>query len=356
MCDSFIFAWYFMLIYGSIVDICIGCLPKMMPSFPAISSVLSPEALIHEVLPGFGLDTVTECKFYSGGFNHTYRVKTNGGHSYYLRAYRKPWRNPGDIRYELDVLNHLKRKGYPAASPVPYEDGQFFCKVRAPEGDRYLVVFTEAPGHEISYEHHPEQMASFYGQAVARMHNALEDFSSPNPRFHLDVAHFIDQPLHNIEPFLVDRLDDWAYVQQFARSLRDRLMQLPDSNLEQGFCHGDLQGYHAKIDAEKTLTFFDFDCGGYGYRTYDLAVFLWCCRLEDAVAVRWEPFLDAYRQTRSISDLDVKAVPLFACARYLWHIGVHTQNSPDWGIDFLNDEYFATHLKRLREAQADYLE
>ncbi len=50
----------------------------------------------------------------------------------------------------------------------------------------------------------------------------------------------------------------------------------------------------------------------------------------------------------------MQAVPLFVCARYLWHIGVHTQNSPDWGIDFLNDEYWNTHLKRLRDAEADY--
>ena len=43
--------------------------------------------------------------------------------------------------------------------------------------------------------------------------------------------------------------------------------------------HGDLQGYHANVGPDGMLTFFDFDCGGYGYRAYDLAVFVWCCRL-----------------------------------------------------------------------------
>jgi hypothetical protein len=51
----------------------------------------------------------------------------------------------------------------------------------------------------------------------------------------------------------------------------------------------------------------------------------------------------------------VEAVPLFVCARYLWHMGVHTQNSPDWGIDFLNDGYFDSRLKDLRQAEKDYL-
>jgi Ser/Thr protein kinase RdoA (MazF antagonist) len=130
---------------------------------------------------------------------------------------------------------------------------------------------------------------------------------------------------------------------------------MPAESLEQGFCHGDLQGYHANLSPDGTLTFFDFDCGGFGYRAYDLAVFLWCCRLEDAVTTRWATFLESYREIRSIHDLDVQAVPLFVCARYLWHMGVHTQNSPDWGIDFLNDSYFNSHLKDLRQAEEDYL-
>jgi Ser/Thr protein kinase RdoA (MazF antagonist) len=144
-------------------------------------------------------------------------------------------------------------------------------------------------------------------------------------------------------------------VRRFGEALRERLLALPEAGLERGFCHGDTQGYHANAAADGTLTFYDFDCGGHGYRAYDLAIFLWCCRLQDAVAARWEPFLRAYRETRPLADLDVRAVPLLACARYLWHVGVHTQNSPDWGIGFLDAEYFETHLKRLRDAEAEYL-
>lgn len=323
--------------------------------FPAIASILSPEALIRDVLPGFAVGKVTECRFYTGGFNHTYQVRTEDARIYYLRAYRRLWRTLADVQYELDVLNHLKQKGFPAVEPIPYKEGQYYCGVVAPEGQRYLALFKEAPGPEITYDHEPAQMARRYGQAVAQMHNALDGFRSPHPRFHKDVEHFIDRSLHHIEPFLAHRPEDWMYLQGFAATLRERLMELPASQLEQGVCHGDLQGYHAKVAADGTLTFYDFDCGGYGYRAYDLAVFLWCCRLEDAVAERWDSFLGGYRELRSIGDLDVLAVPLFVCARYLWHMGVHTQNSPDWGIGFLDEEYFDTHFERLRNAEADYL-
>jgi Ser/Thr protein kinase RdoA (MazF antagonist) len=327
----------------------------MTETFPVIASTLHPEALAREILPGFGVGTVFECKFFSGGFNDTYRVKTADGQTYYLRAYRKAWRTLADIQYELDVLSHLKRKGFPAAQPVTYQDGQYFCAVQAPEGTRYLALFSECPGPEISYEHEPEKTAQTYGQAMAQMHNALSDFSSPHSRFHKDLAHFIDMPLRNVEPFLIHRSEDWGYFQSFAEKVRQRILALPAGELEMGFCHGDLQGYHANVAPDGTLSFFDFDCGGHGYRTYDLAVFLWCCRLQEAVETRWQPFLAGYRETRLLNDLDLRAIPLFVCCRYLWHMGVHTQNSPDWGIGFLNDGYFDNHLKRLQEAEKDYL-
>jgi Ser/Thr protein kinase RdoA (MazF antagonist) len=327
----------------------------MMTIFPVIASILSPDALISDILPGFGIGSVVECKFFSGGFNHTYRVKTGAGSIYYLRDYRIRWRTLADIRYELDVLNHLYQKGFPAAKPIPYMDGQYFCVVSAPEGTRYIALFTEAPGPEISYANKPMHAAQRYGRAVAQMHNALDDFNSPHSRFRLDLAHFIDQPLHNIQPFLSHRPNDWNYLHRFAETLRQRILALPADMLEQGVCHGDTQGYHANVAPDGTLTFFDFDCGGFGYRAYDLAVFLWCCRLEDAVAARWTPFLKSYRETRFVHVRDVQAIPLFVCARYLWHMGVHTQNSPDWGIDFLNDKYFDDHLNRLRQAEKDYL-
>ena len=327
----------------------------MTTTFPVIYSTLSPNGLARDVLPGFGVRTVADCRFYSGGFNDTYRVQTLDGSIYYLRAYRLQWRTLADIQWELDLLSHLQRKGFPAARPVPYQDGKLFCAVPAPEGQRYVALFREAPGSEISYDQEPAEMAQRYGQAVAEMHNALDDFSSPHLRFLKDMEHFVDRPLCNIEPFLAHSPDDWDYLRQFAETLRQRILSMPADALEQGPCHGDLQGYHANVAPDGTLTFFDFDCGGHGYRAYDLAVFLWCCRLEDAVDVRWEPFLSSYRRTRSINNLDLEAIPLFVCARYLWHMGVHTQNSPDWGIGFLNDGYFDNHLKRLRQAEEDYL-
>ena len=322
--------------------------------FPVTYSTLSAQALAADVLPGYGVGDVVECKFYSTGFNDTYRVKTADGRMVYLRAYRLPWRSLADIEYELDALNHLHRQGVPAIRPLPHKDGRFVHAVPAPEGLRYVALFTEAPGKEIAYDENPESVAFRYGQAVARIHNAVQDFTSPHARFHIDLDHLIEMPLRNIEPFLSHRADDWAYLQQFAATLHQRILDLPANALEQGFCHGDLQGYHANVGKDGVLTFFDFDCCGFGYRAYDLAVFRWCARLEEQEDMRWEPYLRGYREIRALNGLDVSAVPLFVAAGYIWHMGVHTQNAPDWGCGFLNDGYFDRRLDQLRAVEANY--
>lgn len=331
----------------------------MKTLFPATYSILSPAALVSDVLPHFGspdysIGEIAACQFYTGGFNDTYRIKTVAGVIYYMRIYRVPWRTLPDILCELDALNHLHRRGFPAIHPIPCQDGSLVRPLNAPEGVRYAALFNEAPGKLISYDQEPEKVSFQYGQAVAAMHNALDDFSSPHQRFHVDLELLVDAPLRNIAPFLAHRPEDWAYLQRFAAGLRQRILDLPASQIEQGFCHGDTQGYHANLGADGTLTFFDFDCGGFGYRAYDLAVFRWCSRLEAAEAIRWEPFLRGYCSTRPFSELDIQAVPLFVGARYLWHMGVHTQNAPHWGCEWLGDGYFDEKLKYLGAVENDY--
>jgi Ser/Thr protein kinase RdoA (MazF antagonist) len=326
----------------------------MAENFPVIHSILSTAALTRDVLPDFNIGEIAACQFFTGGFNDTYRVKTVQGSTYYLRLYRKDWRTLPDILYELDVLNHLRSKGFRTARPMPCRNGFFYHEISAPEGTRYAALFSEAPGKEISYDRETAEMSYHYGQAVAQLHNAMDDFASPHQRFHIDLELLIDSPLRNIAPFLAHRPDDWSYLQRFAANLRQRIVDLPIEALEQGFCHGDLQGYHAYVDDDSTLTFFDFDCGGRGYRAYDLAVFRWCSRLEKQEEHRWEPYLRGYRELRPLNELDIQAVPLFVGARYLWHMGVHTQNAPDWGCEWLNDKYFDEKLGFLRTVEKDY--
>ena len=327
----------------------------MKETFPVTYSILSVKALAEEIRSAYGI-AVAAVKFYSTGFNDTYQLQCADSTLFYFRVYRKMWRSLEDIHYEVDVLNHLEKKNYPAIRPQRRLDGGQITTFHAPEGTRYGVLFSEARGKEISYGDDLEQMSFRYGQAEAAMHLAMDDFHSVHQRAPLDLDFLTMSVLTNAEPFLKHRREDWTYLQAFAANVRRRLTDLPITDLPQGFCHGDLQAYHCNIDEHGVMTFYDFDCGGPGTIAYDLAVFRWCGRLQEQEMERWEPFLRGYQQVRLLSDLELASIPLFVACRYLWHISVHTLNAPDWGMGWLNDAYFDGRLQQLRQLATDYPE
>jgi len=320
---------------------------------PVLHSILSPHTLIRQVLLHYDLGEVASCALYSTGFNDTYQVTTASAKIFFLRVYRIPWRTPADVFCELDALRYLRARGFPVAFPLPRQDGQFYSLLPAPEGLRPVVLFNLAEGLEPSYDERPEEKAHQYGLAVARLHNALEDFTSPHERFHLDLDHLVDKPLRLIRPFLSAHPELWAELERIVGLIRQRIVDLPVTQLEWGFCHGDLQGFHHRIAQDGTMTFIDFDCGGFGYRAYDLAVFRWCARLSDAESVWWQPYLKAYLSLRTLRDLDIKAIPLFVGCRYIWHMGVHCENSPDWGCGWLNQAYFSQKIGFLQQLESE---
>lgn len=116
-------------------------------------------------------------------------------------------------------------------------------------------------------------------------------------------------------------------------------------------CHGDLHGANVYFN-EGTLTHFDFDCGGYGWRAYDISVFLWAKvrgrEKEHFNNERWIGFLDSYQKHKVLSENDLKAIPIFVAIREIWLMGLHTGNSHIWSCGWQNDDYFNTNLQFLR--------
>lgn len=325
----------------------------MKDQFPVDYSHLSANALAQQISHDYDID-VTWMKFYCGGFNDTYKLETTKGNTHYFRVYRPVWRTLNDIRYEVDALNHLEKKGFPAIRILPRRDGEQLSTFNAPEGVRYGILSTEAIGKEISYEQDQAGTSYTYGRHEAMLHEAMQDFATEFVRRPLDIHFLAESVLENAEPFLKHRPQDWEYLQAFSIRIKTKLENLPIESLPHGFCHGDLQGYQCNVDENGKLTFYDFDGSGYGPIAYDLGVFRWCGRLQDKEGERWEHFLRGYQEVRPLTSLEIEAVPAMVACRYLWHISVHTFNSQDWGIDWLGDEYFDGRLKTLKKLEEDY--
>ena len=210
----------------------------MNDTFPATRSILSAEALSDVVATDYALAAPTECLFFQWGLNDTHLLKTSDA-TYVLRIYRKGWRSLPEIQYELEVLLFLQNAGIGVSASIRRKDGRFIGTIHAPEGLRYTVLFTYAPGRQPTYETNDDKAAYQYGKVAAQIHTATKTFRSQHQRVALDLEHLIDVPLRSIQPMLANRPEDWGYLQTLTETLRREVMQLPLSSLEQGFCHGD---------------------------------------------------------------------------------------------------------------------
>lgn len=336
--------------------------------FPVMQSLLSPQAVMAEVLSEYALGDLVACHLLSHNLNDTYLVSTNE-RRYILRVSQAPrptgrtWRSASEMRYELDVLLHLKRKGISVPAPLPRRDGTLLRTLNAPEGPRVSVLFPYAAGEPLAPSKQTPLMSALYGRTIAEIHHATDDFASPHPRFALDLTFLLEIPLKAIQPLLAHHSADWNDLLQLAHTLKERLARLPGERLDRGVCHGDAQGGNAMLSGERRLTFFDFDVCGTGWRAYDLAVFYWgmasgksrCGWKDEQVERLWSAYLEAYLERRTLSELDLQAIPLFVMLREFWFLGLQTANWDYWGWQEVNDVFFDAELAFLREWVAQRL-
>ncbi len=318
--------------------------------FPVIHSILSAGAVLAEVTQAYAIDTPATGQLLMPGMNDTYLVTTRDSR-YIVRVYRAQWRTPSEIGYELELLTHLAARGVSVSVPIPARDGSLIRLLSAPEGTRHLVLFTYARGTPLSWTE--EEHCYRAGKLLATIHAASEDFRSEHGRFRLDLRYLIDTPLAELRPFLTHRPEDWCYLEGFAARLRARAEEAVGAGLDWGVCHGDFSStgnFHVAED--HTLTVFDFDLCGPGWRAYDLAPIQRAAQGCKNSAI-WDAFLKGYTETRSLAAADLAAVPLFHTINRLWSLGMRAGNVAKWGALFMGDWYLDWQLTFFRNWEAE---
>ena len=307
----------------------------------AMYSSLCSEELLAKIVPMFNLCAPISCEFLCQGLNDSYKVVTENG-SYLLRVYRKGWRTKSAIEFELNALNHLHKKGVSVAYPLLTATGEQIVPISSPEGERFAIMTSFAEGDIQPVD--DISGAALYGKFVANIHRQSDDFSSKYDRFQIDLNHLIEEPLERIKPYLKHRNSDWQFLKSYASILSKSIESSKSELLDFGFCHGDFHGGNAHT-LNNELTFFDFDCCGFGFRAYDLAVYKWGTKLTKNEE-KWLPFITAYCETRNISDHDLELIDDYVSIRHIWFMGLHTDIAIARG--WLNDEYFTKQLKFLK--------
>ena len=286
------------------------------------------------------------CKLLRRGFNDHYAVTDGNGARYMLRVYlhHKYWiRSEGDFRFELELLNHLQADGVGVSCALARRCGDFLGALEAPEGRRCYALFTWAPGQPAG-EYTLEQ-SRLLGGYLARLHRSADRFQSPFGRYNLDTHFVIERPLEQMRPYFeTDRPEDWAFITHLAARVRGRMAALPTVEGAWGYIHGDAHGGNAHFTAENLITMFDFDHGGFGWRAYDLAPFVWGASEESRAA-----FLEGYRSVRPLSDAEMDALPALVKARAIWDEGDMLSFMFMWGEGLASEARLGRIVKNLRE-------
>lgn len=327
---------------------------KKVSLFPVQKSILSCEAIRESILSLYRIEQKYTCRFFNHGVNDTYRIEGEYD-NYYLRIYRYNWRRKEDIISEIKLLNFLKNcEQISVSAPIMKIDGEFLTEINAPEGLRYAVLFRSAIGEHKTLD--PKRSFN-YGKTAAIIHTVADELESLE-RFHIDLEHLLDEPLKHIKPFLSKREEDYKYLETTARELSSKVNKLLSKDKSvYGLCHGDFHNGNTFLDNDDNLTVFDFDCFGYGWRAYDISVFLWSCgssknwRKKDKNyrACLWNSYLKGYNEIKKLTKEELEAAFLFVPIRHIWILGLHTHGYNDWGGNRFNEDYFNRALTFIKK-------
>jgi len=331
-------------------------------SVRVLMSLVAPDALAPLVEHAYdiGRGGPVICRLLSSNDNDHYLV-TAGEAIYALRVYphAKHWlENESDYRFEMDWLDFLHERGLPVAHPIRRTDGDFLGALEAPEGRRYWALFGFAPGANAL---DAEQSVGF-GESVARIHVASNDFHSPHHRAHFDLDRIADKPVRQIRAWFANlpgnpRQEDVAFVAALSDELKEQILAAgftdrSEQSDEWGVIGGDFHGGNHHFSEDGRLTHFDFDLCGYGWRAYDLAIFSWAVKSRDDAL--WRGFLQGYESVRALSARERRYIPVFGQLRHIWWMGSHTTypSAPSW----LNNRNWDFKFTRLREMNQKWRE
>ncbi len=259
----------------------------------------------------------TDCRLMFAGFNDTYQVTVDGQqYAFRLHTRGKWWLNgESDVRFELDLLDHLHEHRVPVSYPLPRRNGDVLGTVHAPEGERFYSLFTWAPGGP------PVDMtvsqAYILGRTLATIHVAADLHQPTHTRYRLDEATKLDLPLAELDQQLSDAsAADAETIAHYAAEIRTQLARFDPGPTGWGIIHGDIQDLNFHFDADDNITVFDFDMCGYGWRGYDFAYYYTRSAEPQRSAV-----LDGYQSVRPLTDAEHAMITTFGRLAWIAHDG-----------------------------------
>ena len=308
-------------------------------------SVLHPDWIAAEAARRYPLSGKVDGFLLYRGMNDVYLINDRVSR-YALRVWRKSWRNVDIVQVELEFLDYLRRRNFPASTPLRTRSGELYFKVDSPEGVRALALYTWAPGRKFG-EALREETAERIGALFAEMHLLGLEYLGDQQVSTDEVVNF----MVNLPPlldFLHDRPDDARYYEKLAPRLVERLERLAQESVPLGLCHREFHPSNVHVDEDGHITFLDFDAAGNDFLMQDVKNFTWGNLFYDFAPVYGEAFERGYASVRPFTAAELEHSELFLLAKAFRLIAGMAHSSMAVGrgtLRFRNLDWFSTYIR-----------
>jgi Ser/Thr protein kinase RdoA (MazF antagonist) len=315
-----------------------------MDGCTVVTSVIAPDSL-NEYLAGTYPALVScHCQLLKTGINHTYKV-VGEDTTYIFRIYCYAWRTEEAIQAEIDWLLKLHSHQLPVATPIADKSGRYIQYITAPEGKRFGVLFTLAPGEKL--QQYAPEMHEQAGILLANIHQLGRSGLLNRPYYQPEAL--LDQGLRKIMDFLPHTAQELQYLQKLKAFLLNQFNDAAFQNLETGIVHMDMWFDNLNISHDGKITLFDFDFCGNGWLAFDIAYYqLQLFNTEKTEQDRKKKqlaFREGYQSVRPFPVLSDTQWAALSLSMYYFYLGIQCSRFHDWSASFLNETYLKRYIE-----------
>lgn len=283
-----------------------------------IKSLIHPQTINTFIRKNYVLEEPVNCTILNTGVNDIYLIETKNK-KFIVRlsgTIKSSMMSSNEFLFELEWLDFLNYHHLPVSYPIRRIDGTLFGIMQAPEGPRFITLFSFAEGTEDLNE----KQAFILGKNLAHIHAISDYYETDLPRQNLGIDELIKYPVQKIKSHLGEGYkEQFATLDNFAVRIEQKILSLDLYSGSYGIIAGDVHGYNQHFTSDNKLTLFDFEFCAYGYRLYDIATFKWS-RGSDNLPL-WNAFLQGYQSVWPLSDAEIEVTDVFVEARNLWWVG-----------------------------------
>ena len=317
-----------------------------MEVFPVTDSTLSADALNKLVHEKYNLGVDFSCSLFRTGINDTYFL-TNSSVKYVARIYSYKWRTKAAILEEIELLNQLKDKGLSVSYPIQDSKGSYLQSLNAPEGVRFMVIFSYAEGKKVRFL--TNEMCAIIGTFMAKMHKCTSKQNIERVNYTQDII--LRNPYEFATRYFSESLDEMKYLKRLINELNTSFLNGNAASWQKGIIHMDIWYDNFNVDSKGEITVFDFDFCGTGWFVLDVAYF--CSQLfhietdKKQYDKKRTIFLEAYQRVLPLSKQEIQGIPSAGAAAWIFYLGVQSQRF-DWSNIFLSENYLKMFVSRIK--------